>query len=68
MDGVMTVAQIAKRFDVPAPRVDYLVRTRGLTPVARVGTVRLFAPEQVEQIGIALEEIAAWRQRVHAST
>lgn len=57
------VGAIARRFDMPVSRVEYVLRTRpDLKPLGRIGNARLFGQATVEKIGEELERIAAARK------
>lgn len=54
---LLSVREISERFGVPAWRIHYICRTRGLKPVRWVGNSRLFSQEIVELIGQHVEAI-----------
>lgn len=52
-----TVGKIARHFDVPIHRVVYIIRSRGIEPVSQAGNARIFAAENVDEIGAELRRI-----------
>ena len=56
-----TVGEIARRLSVPLHRVEYVIRSRGISPTARAGNIRVFSESDVRRIGSELDRIAAER-------
>lgn len=56
------IGEIARRLQAPLHRVEYVIRSRGILPIARAGNARLFTEENVSQIRSELERIDADRQ------
>ena len=52
---MLTIGRIARRLQVPMHRVDYAIRTRRIRPVARAGTLRVFAVGQLDLIRAAVK-------------
>lgn len=62
-DGTLwTVARIAEHLGMPRHRVEYVIDTRDIRPIARAGIARIFAPADVSAIADALERMDAERQ------
>ena len=57
--GVLTVGAIAARAGVPVHRVTYVIKSRRIRSVGRVGQARAFDESAVEQI---LEELSRIEQ------
>ncbi|MBM4020399.1 MAG: MerR family transcriptional regulator [Planctomycetes bacterium] len=45
-----TIGEIARRLGVPVHRVEYVIRTRNLRPVARAGNLRVFSEADVAYV------------------
>lgn len=56
-DTLWTVARIADHFGVPRHRVEYVIDTRHVEPIATAGIARVFAPTDVDCIGRELARI-----------
>ena len=56
-----TTGEIARLLGRPIHRVEYVVRTRGVRPSARVGNLRVFSPADVDYIAAELARIEADR-------
>lgn len=56
-DSFQTTGTIAARLGVPLHRVEYVIRAKGIRPVARAGAARVFGEEQVDAIAAALRKI-----------
>ncbi len=52
-----TVGEIARRLRTPVHRIAYVVRTRGLRPVAWAGNARIFTEQDVARIASELQQI-----------
>ncbi|GMV70167.1 MAG: hypothetical protein DYG93_07655 [Leptolyngbya sp. PLA2] len=52
-----TVGVIARRFGQPVHRVEYVIRSRGIKPVAWAGHARVFSETDVHRIGRELERM-----------
>jgi hypothetical protein len=61
---MLTIGLIAQQIRRPIHRVAYIVRTRRIKPIGWAGNARVFSPEAVKQIRLALHEIAWHRQRI----
>jgi predicted transcriptional regulator len=60
---LMTVPRIARKLNEPEHRVRRIVETRhNITPVARVGRVRVYDSDAVQQIAAELNAIDERRQ------
>jgi hypothetical protein len=58
-----TVGEIARRLSVPIHRVEYVVRSRNLTGIGRVGNLRVFSESDVGYIASELARINSKRER-----
>lgn len=56
-----TVGRIARRLGVPVHRVEYIIQSRAIAPVAFAGRLRLFDREAVARIRHELNTIDARR-------
>lgn len=56
-DELLTIGQIADRFEEPPARIAYIVSKYRLKAVRRVGIIRLFGPEQLKAIKEGLYNI-----------
>lgn len=56
-----TIGVIARRYDVPLHRVEYVIRSRGIHATIRAGNARVFSDSDVERIGKELSEIEQLR-------
>ena len=52
----LTIGEVARQLQVPLHRAEYLVRSRGIQPVARAGNARLFSEADVRQLRSALDQ------------
>jgi hypothetical protein len=52
---------IAQQQDVPIHRVEYVIRSRRITPAAKAGNARVFSEQDVQHIGAELRRIAEKR-------
>ncbi len=57
MPKLLTIGDIAKQAGEPIHRVIYIVRARGIAPVWRTGSLRLFDVAAVERIVSELKEV-----------
>lgn len=53
----LTTGEIARRVKQPLWRVEYLIRSRGVTPVGRAGNARVFANQDVAFIELEVRRI-----------
>lgn len=56
-----TVGEIARRFDVPIHRVEYVIRSRAIQPTLRAGNIRVFSEAAADRIGAELLQIRGKR-------
>lgn len=56
---LLTVGVIASRIGVPIHRIEYLIVSRGIEPVARAGKLRVFNPGVVELLRSELRTMSA---------
>lgn len=61
---VWTVARIAEQLGVARHRVEYVIESRGITPIDRAGIARLFDQRDVDLITHELRRIDAEREGV----
>ena len=52
-----TVGVIANRVDKPVHRIAYVIRSRGIAPMAKAGNARVFSEEAVQRIAAELRQI-----------
>lgn len=57
-----TVARIAEHLGVPRHRIEYLIESRGVRPIAWAGHARVFAPADVNRVRVELERIERDRE------
>jgi hypothetical protein len=57
-----TVGEIARREGVNVHQVEYVIRSRGICPVATAGNARLFSEADVGRIASELRRIRAERE------
>ena len=57
IDQANTIGTIAQRLGVTIHRVDRVTRTRGIEPMARAGTSRIFDESAVAKIASEIREI-----------
>ncbi|MBO6739196.1 MAG: hypothetical protein JJ916_04985 [Phycisphaerales bacterium] len=57
-----TVARIASHLGVDRHRIEYLIDARGISPIARAGIARIFAPADVDRLAREIEKIDAERE------
>ena len=57
--ALLTIGEIARHINQPLHRVDYVIRTRGIQPLARAGGSRVFSKQAMEEIAEALSQIDA---------
>ena len=62
LQSLSTTGAIARRAGEPIHRVQYVVRTRHIKPVAVAGNLRVFSEAQVQRIESELRRIAADRR------
>jgi len=63
-DELLSVSEIAEKLGCPQHKVQYLVMSRRIDPVRRVGGCRLFAADVVEKLR---QEIEGGRAVAHVS-
>jgi hypothetical protein len=57
-----TVGAIARRYDEPIHRIEYVIDSRGIRPSSRAGNLRVFSEAAVQRIGSELRRIDAEKQ------
>ncbi len=55
--SVPTIGLIAERLGQPIHRIEYIIRTRGITPKGIAGNVRVFTETDVDRIAGELQRI-----------
>lgn len=60
----LTIGEVARQLQVPLHSAEYLVRSRGIQPVARAGNARLFSEAHVRLLRSVLDQRATGRRRV----
>lgn len=48
--GILTVGEIARKLDCPVHRVQYLITSRNIKPIQRVGGYRIFSNDILEKL------------------
>jgi hypothetical protein len=59
----LTVGQIAVRLSTPLHKIEYLVRSRNISGIGRVGNLRVFGEDDVAFIAAELARINSKRER-----
>ncbi|MFH1924152.1 MAG: MerR family transcriptional regulator [Planctomycetota bacterium] len=54
---VPTIGEIARRLGEPVHRVEYVIRSRNIPPVATAGNARIFSEAAVDRIASELRRI-----------
>ena len=49
--ALWTVTRIASRLGIPRHRVEYVIETRGITPIGSAGAARVYDSADVDRIG-----------------
>jgi hypothetical protein len=65
--AALTIGAIARELGEPIHRVQYAVKTRGITPEAVAGNIRVFPPETVERVADILRAIDRQQSRHEAA-
>ena len=60
--AALTVGEISRQLDEPFHRVVYVIRSRGIQPVARAGVARVFSESAVQFIRGELRRIDEERE------
>jgi hypothetical protein len=55
--SALTIGAIARELGEPIHRVQYAVKTRGISPEAIAGNIRVFPPETMERVADILRAI-----------
>ena len=63
-DTLWTVARIAEHLEVARHRVEYVIDSRCIAPIARAGIARVFDRRDVDRIAHELRRIEADREGV----
>ena len=53
----LTIGDIARRYDLPKWRVGYAIAKNEITEVGRAGIVRLFTPQQADEIANLVKKL-----------
>ncbi len=53
----ITTGQIASRLNEPIHKIEYVLRTRGIEPIAVAGNARIFTEDDIERVADALRDI-----------
>jgi hypothetical protein len=64
--ALYTVGQIADKLDIPIHMVRYIIESRRIAPVCRLGHVRVFGAAAIEAVRSAGEKINRDRERARA--
>lgn len=60
---MITVGKIARRLGQPVHRVEYVLRSRNIRPVAIAGNARVFSENTVDAVSKALRDMDLRRER-----
>jgi hypothetical protein len=61
IEDALTVTEISRRCGAERHRIVYVLRSRGIEPVARVGAVKVFTGEQCRRIADELQRAGGRR-------
>jgi hypothetical protein len=61
--SLRSIGKIASALGVPIHRVEYILASRDITPVAMIGHARAFDDHQVDEIAAELRRADAYRER-----
>lgn len=61
--GLFTVPEVAARAGISTHNARYIIRTRGILPIARIGTQAIYRTSDVEKVKTARREIEAKKDR-----
>jgi hypothetical protein len=61
---IWTLGDIARQLAVPQHRIVYVINSRGIEPIGRVGNLRVFGPSAVDAVGEELSRIDERRKQV----
>ena len=64
---VLTVGRIAELIGRTRDQVQYIIKTRKIKPICRVGIARVFSPTQMRQIDMAITQHQSKRQPLNQS-
>lgn len=59
--SALTTGEMARRLKKPLHRIQYVVRTRGISPVSRAGNLQLFTEADLARVGSELRRIESDR-------
>jgi hypothetical protein len=60
---ISSIGQIAHRLERPISRIEYVLKTRDIKPIALAGNARVFDEDAVERIAAALRHIDTLNRR-----
>lgn len=60
--NVITIGEIARRVGRPVHRVEYVIRTRRVTPLARAGNAMIYTDADVDYIASVLDRLDRERE------
>lgn len=66
-EELLTLGQVARACGVPPHRAKYAIAEYAIAPRQRAGILRLWAPEQVAEVKVALGRIARHHSSVAAT-
>jgi len=56
-EQVMTISDLARRFQQPVHRITYIVKSREIMPCGVAGSTRLFGSAAIEAVELELERL-----------
>jgi len=65
---LLSIGDIAQRLGIPNHRVEYIIKTRRIDPVGRVGHMRAFPENAVARIKIELDRIRETAEELRTAT
>lgn len=63
-----TPGDISRLLDQPISRINYIIESRGIEPIARVGVIRLFTEQSRQMIAAELAKLEAKRSKAAVAT
>jgi hypothetical protein len=63
---LVTVGQIAQELNEPLHRIEYVLRTRDISPCGIAGNCRVYTEEDIERVAMELRNIDAEKDRTEA--
>jgi DNA-binding transcriptional MerR regulator len=64
--SMFAIGSIARRLNAPVHRIEYIIRSRGITPAFTAGNARVFTEADVQHIASELRRIDQEREGINA--